>query len=158
MPPARSAGLLLWRRTTGTHEVLVAHPGGPLWARRDERAWTIPKGEYVASGPGAEAPLDAARREFAEELGSPAPPGEPFPLGEVRQRNGKVVVAWAVEGEFDVTTVSSNTFEMEWPPRSGRRQEFPEIDRAAWVDLETAGVRLVAAQTAFLERLPWVGQ
>lgn len=152
MAPTPSAGLLLWHpqpAAAGGIEVLLAHMGGPLWARKDERAWSIPKGEYQAE----EDPLDAAYREFAEELGSPAPAGDPVPLGEVTQRNGKIVTVWALEGDLDVTTVVSNTFELEWPPRSGRRQHFPEIDRAAWVDLETAAVKLVAAQTTFLDRL-----
>ena len=124
--------------------------GGPFWAKKDAGAWSIPKGEY---GPD-EDPLAAARREFAEELGSPAPEGVPYlPLGEVRQKNGKVVTAWAVAGDLDVTTVVSNTFELEWPPRSGRIQEFPEVDRAAWFDLDTARTKLVAAQAGFLDRL-----
>jgi predicted NUDIX family NTP pyrophosphohydrolase len=149
VPPRPSAGLLLHR--TGEHglEVLLAHPGGPLWARKDAGAWSIPKGEY---GPD-EAPLDAARREFTEEIGSPPPPGRPLPLGSVRQRNGKIVTAWALPGDLDVTTVVSNTFEMEWPPRSGRRQQFPEIDRAAWFDVPAARTRIVAAQADFLDRL-----
>ncbi len=152
MAPVRSAGLVVWRRRAGEHEILLAHMGGPLWARKDERAWSIPKGEY---GPD-EDPLAAARREFAEEIAQPAPAGEPVPLGEVRQRGGKIVTAWAVEGDLDVSTVASNTFEMEWPPRSGRRQSFPEVDRAEWSGLEVAARRLVSAQVAFLERLPWV--
>lgn len=126
--------------------------GGPLWARKDEHAWSIPKGEYDPD----EDARAAARREFAEELGSPPPDGAWHELGEVTQRNGKIVTAWALEGDFDTTTVVSNTFEMEWPPRSGRRQSFPEIDRAEWVDVDTARIRLVTAQTGFLDRLPWV--
>ena len=124
--------------------------GGPYFARRDDGAWTIPKGEY---GPDEE-PLAAARREFAEELGS-APPAtaEYRSLGTVRQRNGKQVTAWAVEGDFDVAAVVSNTFEIEWPPRSGRRQAFPEIDRAAWFDLDAGRPKLVAGQAMFLDRL-----
>lgn len=145
-----SAGLLLYRGSGTELEVLLAHMGGPFWARKDTGAWSIPKGEY---GPD-EDPLAAARREFAEELGSPAPEDVPYvPLGEVRQKNGKVVTAWAVAGELDVTTVVSNTFELEWPPRSGRIQEFPEVDRAAWFDLVTARTKLVAAQAGFLDRL-----
>lgn len=145
-----SAGLLLYRGSGTELEVLLAHMGGPFWARKDTGAWSIPKGEY---GPD-EDPLAAARREFAEELGSPAPEDVPYvPLGEVRQKNGKVVTAWAVAGDLDVTTVVSNTFELEWPPRSGRIQEFPEVDRAAWFDLVTARTKLVAAQAGFLDRL-----
>lgn len=153
MAPVRSAGLLLWRARAGGPQVLLAHMGGPLWARKDERAWSIPKGEY---GPDEDA-FAAARREFAEELGSPAPDAEPRPLGEVTQRNGKIVTAWAIEGDFDVSTVLSNSFEMEWPPRSGRRQAFPEIDRAEWFDMPAARVKLVAAQVTFLDRILALG-
>jgi predicted NUDIX family NTP pyrophosphohydrolase len=148
--PTRSAGILLHRRGAGGREVLLVHPGGPFWAKRDDGAWSIPKGEY-ADGEDAEA---AARREFAEELGSPLPDGAPLvELGEVRQRNGKLVVAWAAEGDLDATAARSNTFEMEWPPRSGRRQEFPEIDRADWFPLARAREKLIPAQVAFLDRL-----
>ncbi|HEY2204750.1 MAG TPA: NUDIX domain-containing protein [Pseudonocardia sp.] len=149
MPPTRSAGLLLYRLTADGPEVLLGHMGGPLWARRDDRAWSIPKGEY----PPDEEPLAAARREFAEELGSPPPDGEARPLGEVRQSGGKVVVAWALAGDLDVGTVRSNTFEMEWPRGSGRTRSFPEIDRAAWFGLDAARPKLVSAQVAFLDRL-----
>lgn len=149
MAGTRSAGLLLYRVRDGGAQVLLAHMGGPLWARKDERAWTIPKGEYAAD----EDPLAAARREFAEELGSPPPEGPCVDLGEVRQSGGKVVTAWAVEGDFDPEEAVSNTFELEWPPRSGRTQSFPEIDRVAWFDLDTARSKLVAAQAAFLDRL-----
>jgi predicted NUDIX family NTP pyrophosphohydrolase len=134
-PPTRSAGLLLHRFRDGQPEVLIAHMGGPFWAKKDERAWSIPKGEYDDSD---EEPLAAARREFEEELGSPPPDGNAIPLGEVKQSSGKLVVAWAVEGDFDPTKIESNTFTTEWPPRSGRTAEFPEIDRAEWVDLATA--------------------
>jgi predicted NUDIX family NTP pyrophosphohydrolase len=123
--------------------------GGPLWSRKDEHAWTIPKGEYAAD----EDPLAAARREFAEELGSPPPDGPWLALGDVRQSGGKTVTAWAVEGQFDPQTAVSNTFELEWPPRSGRLQSFPEVDRAAWFDVDTARTKLIAAQAAFLDRL-----
>jgi predicted NUDIX family NTP pyrophosphohydrolase len=149
----RSAGLLLHRTVAvdaGEQlQVLIAHPGGPLWAKRDAGAWSIPKGEYDTG----EDPFAAACREFTEELGSPAPTGETRELGEVRQRGGKVVVAWAVAADFDATSVTSNTFELQWPPRSGRLQRFPEIDRAAWVDIATAREKLVAAQAEFLDRL-----
>jgi predicted NUDIX family NTP pyrophosphohydrolase len=146
----RSAGILLHRRGAAGREVLLVHPGGPFWAKRDDGAWSIPKGEYAD---GEEALL-AARREFEEELGSPLPDGAaPVELGEVRQRGGKVVVAWAVEGDLDATAAHSNTFELEWPPRSGRRQEFPEIDRAEWFALARAREKLLPAQVAFLDRL-----
>ncbi len=147
----RSAGLLLYRTAVGRLEVLLAHMGGPFWAAKDAGAWTIPKGEYGD----AEDAFAAARREFEEELGSPPPAdtGEVHELGEVRQRAGKIVIAWAVEADFDVTTVRSNEFELEWPPRSGRRQAFPEIDRAEWFDLATGRAKLVAAQVEFLDRL-----
>ena len=144
-----SAGLLLHRGGPETLEVLLVHPGGPVWARRDAGAWSIPKGE---TDPG-EDPLAAARREFAEELGSPPPEGEPLALGEVRQKSGKRVSAWAVAGDLDPETVVSNTFTMQWPPRSGREQEFPEVDRAAWFSVPAARERLIPAQVAFLDRL-----
>ena len=144
-----SAGLLLFRRAATGLEVLLVHPGGPLWARRDAGAWSIPKGEHA---PGAD-PQAEARREFAEELGS-APPGPPWlDLGSVRQKSGKVVRAWAVEGDLDAAAARSATFEMEWPPRSGRRARFPEVDRAAWFDLAEARGRLLEAQRPFLDRL-----
>lgn len=149
MPARRSAGILVHRRAGRGDEVLLGHMGGPLWARKEEGAWTVPKGE-VAPGEEDEA---AARREFAEELGLPVPPGALLPLGEVRQAGGKTVVVWAVEGDLDPARVEPGTFEMEWPPRSGRRQTFPEIDRVAWVPLDEAAPRLVAAQRAFLDRL-----
>lgn len=150
MASRRSAGLLLFRRGEGGLEVLLAHPGGPLWARRDAGAWTVPKGEY---GPDEE-PLRAARREFAEEMGRPAPPtAELIELGEVRQRGGKIVTAWAAESDFDPSGVTSNTFEMEWPPHSGTRRSFPEIDRAQWFDLLTAREKILPAQAEFLDRL-----
>ncbi|HET6877834.1 MAG TPA: NUDIX domain-containing protein [Jatrophihabitans sp.] len=150
MVSRRSAGLLLYRNAPTGIEVLLAHPGGPLWARRDDGAWTVPKGEY---GPDEE-PLAAARREFAEEMGRPAPaaPGL-VDLGEVRQRSGKIVTAWALEGDFDTSGLVSNTFEMEWPPHSGRRCSFPEIDRAQWFPLPTARAKMVPAQAEFLDRL-----
>lgn len=147
--PKRSAGILLYRRRGEELEVLIAHMGGPFWARKDEGAWTIPKGEY---GPGEDA-LEVARREFAEELGSPPPDGEVIPLGEVKQSGGKSVVAWGLEGDFDVASLRSNTFEAEWPKGSGSFREFPEIDRAEWVDPETARRKLVGAQALFVDRL-----
>ena len=147
--PKLSAGILLYRRSAAGLEVLLVHPGGPFWAKRDDGAWSVPKGEYEAE----EDPLDAARREFREELGSDAPDGEPIPLGEVRQRSGKRVIAWALEGDLDPATVRSNTFTMEWPPRSGGVREFLEVDRAGWFDLETARTKLVAGQDALIDRL-----
>ena len=144
-----SAGLVLYRRRAGALEVLIGHMGGPFWAKKDERAWSIPKGE-VDEG---EDPYAAARREFEEELGS-APPDKPaLELGEVRQPSGKRIVAWAIEGDLDATAVQSNMFVMEWPPRSGRQEEFPEIDRAAWLDPETAKRKLVKGQVRFIELL-----
>ena len=126
------------------------HPGGPFWAKRDDGAWSIPKGEYEDG----EEPLAAALREFEEEIGSALDAaGELVELGDVRQKNRKVVTAWAAEGDVDASAVRSNTFEMEWPPRSGKRQEFPEIDRAGWFPLAQARVKLIEAQTAFLDRL-----
>ena len=148
-PKAVSAGLLLYRVSGGRPEVLLGHMGGPFWAKKDEAAWSLFKGEY---GPGEE-PLAAARREFAEETGSPAPDGEVLALGEVRQSSGKRVVAWAIEGDFDVAELRSNTFTVEWPPRSGRYADFPEVDRAEWFDLATARGKLVRAQAAFIDRL-----
>ncbi|MFB7247231.1 DNA mismatch repair protein MutT [Streptomyces populi] len=145
----RSAGLLLFRRTGHGVEVLVGHMGGPYFARRDAGAWTLPKGEY---GPD-ETAWDAARREFREELGLPPPDGEAIALGEVTQTNGKVVTAWAVEADLDPAAVVPGTFTMEWPPRSGRRQEFPELDRVEWMTPERARTLLVTAQTVFLDRL-----
>lgn len=148
--PRSSAGLLLHRRAAdGELEVMLVHMGGPFWARRDERAWSIPKGEY---GPDEE-PLAVARREFEEEIGRPAPEGPLVELGEVRQSGGKVVIAWALEADIDVGEIESNTFTMEWPRGSGRFQEFPEVDRAGWFDLDTASVKLVRAQTALLDAL-----
>jgi predicted NUDIX family NTP pyrophosphohydrolase len=145
----KSAGLLLYRRRQGRIEVLLGHMGGPFWARKDERAWSIPKGEH----PEAEDALAAARREFAEETGTPPPDGPTLDLGEVRQSGGKRVTAWAVEGDLDPAAVKSNTFLLEWPPRSGRRQEFPEIDRAGWFDLDTARRKIVKGQVALVDRL-----
>ena len=145
----RSAGILLFRRRGGRVEVLLAHPGGPFWAKRDAGAWTIPKGE-IGEG---EDPLVAARRELAEETGIDAG-GEPRFLGEVKQRAGKVVLAWAIEGDFDPARLVSNPFSMEWPPKSGRMQEFPEVDRVEWFDIPAARAKINPAQAEFLDRLP----
>lgn len=149
-PP--SAGLLLHRPAAGGVEVLLGHLGGPMWARRDARAWTIPKGELE---PG-EDPLEAARREFTEELGLPVPPGQPVPLGSVRQAGGKVVTAWALDarlGSIDIAAVVPGTTTVEWPPRSGRQLVVPELDRVEWTPLPAARERVVAAQEALLDRL-----
>ncbi len=144
----RSAGLMLFR-CRGPIEVLLVHPGGPFWARRDTHAWSIPKGEYGAD----EDPETAARREFAEELGSPVPEGPWIDLGEVRQPSGKLVQAWAVEGNFDPTSLVSNTFSLEWPRGSGRTHEYPEVDRAAWFDAATARSKLHNGQVPFVDTL-----
>lgn len=150
MSPRHSAGLLVFRRARGGElEVLLAHMGGPFWARRDNGAWSIPKGEYEEG----EDALSAARREFGEELGCQPPRGQPIDLGSVVQSNGKHVRAWAIAGDLDVTRVVSNTFEMEWPPKSGRRARFPEIDRAEWFELPVARSKLVKAQAALVDRL-----
>jgi len=145
----RSAGILLYRRRGDGVEVLLVHPGGPLWARRDAGAWSIPKGEY---GDG-EDPVAVALREFQEETGQPPPEGALVPLGEVRQRGGKVVTAFAVAGDLDPAAITSNTFTLEWPPRSGVRREFPEVDRAGWFDPATAREKLPAAQAELVDRL-----
>jgi predicted NUDIX family NTP pyrophosphohydrolase len=145
----KSAGLLMFRRTTGgAAQVLLAHPGGPFWQRKDSGAWTLPKGEYEDP----EEPLAAALREWAEETGFAAAP--PYlPLGEVTQKNGKRVTAWAFEGACDPAALKCNTFEIEWPPKSGRVQSFPEIDRVEWFDLAQAREKIHPAQAAFLDRL-----
>jgi predicted NUDIX family NTP pyrophosphohydrolase len=139
----------MYRLRHGGLEVLLVHPGGPVWARRDLGAWSIPKGEYEEG----EEPLAAAVREFAEELGSPPPGSEPIELGEIRQRGGKRVRAWAIAGDLDTEGVQSNTFVMEWPPRSGQMREFPEVDRAQWFSVPAARERINPAQAAFLDRL-----
>jgi predicted NUDIX family NTP pyrophosphohydrolase len=146
--PKQSAGLLLYRRRAGALEVFLVHPGGPFWARRDDGAWSIPKGEHDAD----EAPLAAARREFAEETGI-APSGEAIALAPIRQKGGKVVRAFAIEGECDPGAIRSNTFTIEWPPRSGRQQAFPEVDRATWFSLDEARRKLNPAQSALIDEL-----
>lgn len=143
-----SAGILLHRASGGHREVLLGHLGGPFWSRRHEQAWSIPKGEVE---PGEE-PIDAARREFAEELGVPVPDGSWLDLGEVRQSK-KDVHAWAVEADLDPAAITPGTFALEWPPRSGTMQEFPELDRVAWFGLDEARAVVVTAQAAFLDRL-----
>jgi predicted NUDIX family NTP pyrophosphohydrolase len=148
--PKLSAGLLVYRWLEGEPQVLLVHPGGPFWARKDDGAWSLPKGEY---DPG-EDPLEVARREFREELGvEPPNAGDAAALGELRQPSGKRVTAWALEGDVDVERIESNTFTMEWPPRSGRIGEFPEVDRAGWFGLEEARRKLLRGQAAFLDRL-----
>ncbi len=141
--------MLLHRTRDRKRQVLLVHPGGPFWKKRDDGAWGIPKGEIE---PG-EAPLDVARREFQEELGSPPPGVEPIALGSIRQAGGKVVHTWAVQGDFDVERMTSNTFSMEWPPRTGRMQQFPEVDRAAWFDLDEARRKILESQLPLLDRL-----
>jgi predicted NUDIX family NTP pyrophosphohydrolase len=147
--PRRSAGILLHRRGDAGVEVLLVHPGGPFWAKKDAGAWSIPKGEHDD----AEDARACALREFEEETGSAPAPGELTDLGEVRQKSGKVVRAWALAGDLDPATVRSNSFELEWPPRSGRRQTFPEVDRAGWFGLDEAREKINPAQAAFLDRL-----
>jgi predicted NUDIX family NTP pyrophosphohydrolase len=144
----RSAGILLYKRSAGGLLVLLAHPGGPFWQKRDLGAWTIPKGEYESG----ELPEDAARREFREELGIEAI-GTLQPLGEVAQKGGKLVTAFALEGDFDISVLRSNTFELEWPPRSGRVATFPEVDKVEWMALETARKKILPGQMPLLDRL-----
>ena len=146
--PKKSAGILVYRVGEPGIEVLLAHPGGPFWRKKDEGAWTIPKGEFEN-----EEPLTAAKREFAEELGSPAPNGDYLELKPIKQRSGKTVYAWAVEGNFDPATLKSNTFLCEWPPKSQRMQEFPEVDRAEWFSLEVAKRKIIQAQGALIDQL-----
>ena len=144
----KSAGLLLFRTAPGAVEVLLVHPGGPYWANKDEGAWSIPKGEFSDD----EDPLSAALREFEEELGQTVRGDDFVALRPIRQ-TGKIVHAWAVRSDFDTTQIESNTFSMEWPPRSGRQQVFPEIDRAAWFPLDAARVKILKGQTGFLDEL-----
>ncbi|MET9701255.1 NUDIX domain-containing protein [Streptomyces sp. NPDC006529] len=159
MTQKRSAGLLLFRRDPRQEEpgapggagveVLLGHMGGPFWERRDAGSWSIPKGEYLAD----ESPRDAARREFTEEIGLPPPEGAYLPLGEVRQTGGKLVTVWAVEADLDPALMRPGTFTMEWPPGTGRTEEFPELDRVAWFAPETARKSLVMSQVPFVDRL-----
>ncbi len=148
----RSAGILLFRRPASGLEVLLVHPGGPYWAKKDLGAWTVPKGEFEAE----EEAQACALRELGEELGPSAPAvstSELIGLGSIRQRSGKVVECWAAEADFDPAALDSNLFEMEWPPRSGKQSEFPEVDRAGWFDPEAAREKLIEAQAPFVERL-----
>jgi predicted NUDIX family NTP pyrophosphohydrolase len=145
----RSAGILLYRGALPSLEVLLVHPGGPFWAKKDDGAWSIPKGEYDES----EDPLAVARREFEEELGSAPPDGEIVALGELVQPSRKAVRAYALEGNFDPAKLRSNRFELEWPPKTGRKQSFPEIDRAAWFGLDEARKKILPGQAPFIDRL-----
>ena len=144
-----SAGILPYRKGAAGLEVLLVHPGGPFWRNKDNGAWSIPKGEIDA----LDDPEQVARREFAEELGPSASIGRLQELGEVRQRGGKRVIAFAGEGHFDPAALTSNTFDIEWPPRSGRRQSFPEVDRAEWFDIESARTKMLSGQVELLDRL-----
>lgn len=144
-----SAGILAYRRGRLGFEVLLVHPGGPYWRNKEDGAWSIPKGEIAMS----EDPERTARREFVEELGPAASVGPLKPLGEIRQRGGKRVIAFYGEADFEVTSLISNTFEIEWPPRSGRIQTFPEVDRAEWFDLETARLKILSGQIELIDRL-----
>jgi predicted NUDIX family NTP pyrophosphohydrolase len=144
-----SAGILAYRRAKRGLEILLVHPGGPFWRNKDEGAWSIPKGEINAT----EDPEQAARREFAEELGATAMVGALDALGEIRQRGGKRVIAFCGEADFDPAKLSSNTFDIEWPPRSGRRQSFPEVDRAEWFNIEFARTKMLSGQIELLDRL-----
>ena len=146
--PKKSAGLLLYRHTEGLIEVLLVHPGGPFWRNRDEGSWTIPKGEFLD-----EDPLAAAKREFKEETGSAPPDGQYIPLTPIKQKNGKIVHAWAVEGDFDPARLNSNEFETEWPPKSGRTQKFPEVDRAEWFTPDVAKRKMLTGQGALVDQL-----
>lgn len=147
--PKLSAGVLLYRVRDGVVEVLIAHPGGPFWARKDDGAWSIPKGEYTDD----EDPWAAAQREFTEELGLPTPAGPRIDLGALNQPGGKVVTAFAVRGDLDITQAHSNTFAMEWPKGSGRTREFPEVDRVEWFAVARARSKLLKGQRAYLDVL-----
>lgn len=144
-----SAGILLFKHGAGGFEVFLVHPGGPFWAKKDLGAWSLPKGEYDRQ----EDPLNAALREFEEETSFRLEPGNLLPLGELKQPSGKIVTAWALEKDVDAALVKSNLFEMEWPPKSGQRQEFPEVDRAGWFPLAEAREKLLKGQVGFLDRL-----
>ena len=144
----RSAGILMFRKRGASVEVFLVHPGGPFWKKKDAGAWSIPKGEYDEK----EGALAAAKREFAEETGIKAQ-GEFMPLGQLKQASGKIVTAWALEGDCDPSAIRSNTFAMEWPPKSGRQTEFPEIDRAEWFAPDEARLRIVEGQRELIERL-----
>ena len=147
--PKLSAGVLLYRACDVVVEVLIAHPGGPFWARKDDGVWSIPKGEYTEG----EDPWTAAQREFSEEIGLAVPAGPRIEFGQLKQPSGKVVTAFAVRGDLDITDAHSNTFELEWPKGSGRVREFPEVDRVAWFPVAQARTKLLNGQRAFLDRL-----
>ncbi len=147
--PKLSAGVLLYRTNDGVVEVLIAHPGGPFWARRDDGAWSIPKGEYTDG----EDPWEVARREFQEELGLAVPAGRRIDFGALKQPSGKVITVFAVEADVDVTDAHSNTFEIEWPKGSGKLREFPEVDRVGWFTVARARAKLLKGQRPFLDRL-----
>ena len=147
--PKESAGLVMYRADGSRLEVLLVHPGGPFWARKDQGVWSIPKGEYDQG----EDPLATALRELEEETGHLLPEADLLELGDIRQRGGKVLTAWAVAGDLDPDAITSNTFTMEWPPRSGRLREFPEVDRAGWFDVPTAREKVLAAQAELIDRL-----
>ncbi|HZP10774.1 NUDIX domain-containing protein [Methyloceanibacter sp.] len=144
-----SAGILMYRGKGPLLEVLLVHPGGPFWAKKDKGAWSIPKGEYEQG----ENPLAVARREFEEELGAAPPSGDYRMLGEIRQPSRKLITAFAVQGDFDPARLKSNRFEMEWPPKSGKIQSFPEVDRAAWFGVDEARQRMLPGQAPFVDRL-----
>lgn len=144
-----SAGVMLYRTCDGIVEVLLAHPGGPFWARKDDGAWSIPKGEYTDG----EDPWAAAQREFAEELGLSVPAGPRIDLGQLKQSGGKVVTAFAVQSDLDITDARSNTFELEWPKGSGTLRECPEVDRVGWFAVGAARIKLLKGQHGFLDRL-----
>ena len=147
--PKQSAGLLLFKKDDTGLQVLLVHPGGPFWRNKDKGSWTIPKGEFT----GEEDPLAAAKREFEEETGGPPPQGDYIPLKAIKQKNGKTVHVWAVAGDFDSANLISNTFLLEWPPKSGRKKEFPEVDRAAWFDPETAKQKMLSGQPNLIDQL-----
>jgi predicted NUDIX family NTP pyrophosphohydrolase len=147
--PKKSAGLLLYRQAAGDIEVLLVHPGGPFWRNKDEGAWTIPKGEFDET----EDPLAAARREFEEETGSEPPGGPYISLKPIKQKNGKIVHAWAVEGDFDPGELHSNSFVCEWPPKSGRTEKFPEVDRAEWFTPDVAKKKMLTGQPGLIDEL-----
>ena len=144
-----SAGLLVYRIRANKLEVFLVHPGGPFWEHKDQNCWSIPKGEYTSE----EEPLEAAKREFIEETGFEVPAGKPVELAPIKQASGKVITVWAIKGDFEVANLNSNLFTMEWPPKSGLYQEFPEADRGEWFDLETARTKIFKGQTGFLDEL-----
>ena len=146
--PKKSAGLLMYRRRHGVLEVFLVHPGGPFWQKKDAGSWSIPKGEYTTEGD----PLEVAKREFQEETGFKAS-GEFVPLTSQKQPSGKIITAWAFEGGCDASTIKSNTFSMEWPPRSGKREEFPEVDRAGWFSIPDAKEKIIKGQSGFVDEL-----